>query len=151
MSGDLDGSLEKLNQARALFELIRDAGGLGHIEYLTGHVYRAKGNISGARERLIDAITRFTEVGDRPSMALALETLAGAELDGGRPDHTAFLFGATDSIREQTGAAIPSTRVDEVQRDRAAAATVLGESRYLTEVDRGRALDLALVIQELAS
>jgi tetratricopeptide (TPR) repeat protein len=151
MSGDLNGSIEKYNEALSLFEAIQDIGGIGYIHYQIGHVRRSQGDLPGAKERLLRAILHLSAVGDRPTMALVLETLAGTELDSGQPEHAASLFGVAESLREQTGAAIPSTRVEEVQKDRSAAATALGPSQYAVEFERGRQTDPASVVAELAS
>jgi predicted ATPase len=151
MSGDLEGSLEKLQRSRALFVSIEDAGGIGQIDYQIGRVFRSKGKIADARDRLTDALDRLSTVGDLSTMALVFETLAGLVVDSGRPELATRLFGAAESLREQTGAVIPSTRVDEVLTDRTAAATLLGESQFATEIERGRTSDLAQIIADLGS
>jgi predicted ATPase len=149
MSGHLDASIEKYNEALPLFEAIQDTGGIGYIHYQIGHVRRTQGDLPEARERLLEAIRYLGAVGDRPSLALVLETLAGAELDSGRPALAAQLLGAAESLREQTGAAIPATRIDEVQRDRSAAAEALGASRFAAEIEQGRLSDAATIVAGL--
>jgi len=66
-------------------------------------------------------------------------------------ERAARLLGGAESLREQTGAAIPSTRVGEVQRDRSAAAKVLEASRFAAEIGRGRIYDPVELIAELPS
>jgi hypothetical protein len=100
---------------------------------------------------LLEAIRHLSTVGDRPTMALVLETLAGVELDSGRAERAARLLGGAEALREQTGAAIPSTRVDEVQRDYAAAEKLLGAAGFAAEIERGRTHDPVEIIAGLPS
>ena len=82
---------------------------------------------------------RLDMIGARDSVALCLETLAGALLDLGNPGKAPCSLGAADAIRTETGAAVPGTRTAELDRDRQKTLEALGQDdfdlRYETGAD----------------
>ena len=118
MSGDNDAAKALLISAQAQFDELEDGYGSAYTTYMRGHVDRKAGNPEAALPLLVDALQRLDMIGARDSVALCLETLAGALLDLGRPGQSAMLFGTADAIRNETGAPVPGTRTEELERDR---------------------------------
>jgi tetratricopeptide (TPR) repeat protein len=141
MSGDFDGALTKLRQARLIFDDIQDVGGVGFVDYLSGHTLRSQGKQEEGRVRLIAAIERLAGVGDRQALAEALEALAGVELDLNRATNAAALIGHAERIREESGSPVPLNRAQEVHRDRANIVRELGNEAFTAEIERGRHAD----------
>ena len=140
MNGDLAGAKGTLERSLAILAEVGDEGGVGYVEYLLGHVARANGEVGAARLRLLHGLEKLSRVGDRASVALVLETLAGVELDSGNPEHAARLMGAAERERTETGAALPASRRDEVQHDRAGLGDALTGDHLARAFADGRSL-----------
>jgi predicted ATPase len=138
MAGELDGATHYLHRAMPIFEQIGDFGGVGYVQYLLGHVARRRNDLPQAEQFLHLSFVTLDQVGDRASLALVLETLAGTSLDSGLPHRAARLFGAADRLREDTGAALPPSRITEFAADQEALRAIMDKVDLETAWAEGR-------------
>lgn len=111
----------------------------GRARLWLGLLARRRGQPGDAVEDLQLALDLQARHGYRQLAASAMEGLAGLELDHGRPDAAARLLGAAAAVRSEAGV---TTRVgwqDAYDADVAAVRAALGEERFETELDAGRA------------
>lgn len=88
--GDVQLALRRLDAATASFEEVRHGGAAARPDLAAaatarlGAVRRLQGDEEGAAELLVDAVTRWRELGDRAGEAGALRIAAWADLVAGR-------------------------------------------------------------------
>jgi DNA-binding CsgD family transcriptional regulator len=99
--GDVDAARALLDDALAATE----ATGNGYAAAVAGCVLaaieRGEGEYASAERRLHEALVTFFDLGCPQPAADVLEELAGIELDHGRPQPAAVLFGAASTIRSE--------------------------------------------------
>jgi predicted ATPase/DNA-binding SARP family transcriptional activator len=109
---------------------------------LLGLVRQREGDAARAAEYLTESLEGHVELGDRWRAAGLLEALAGLAAQQGEHGLAARLFGASDALREQIGAPVPTC--DRAAHDRGLAAARAGAdaSDFAAAWSEGRAMSL---------
>jgi DNA-binding CsgD family transcriptional regulator len=105
-----------------------------------GLLARGAGDAGSAAEHLHRSLDCLAGLGYRQMAASAMESIAGLELDHGRPDAAARLFGAASAVRAEAGV---TTRVgwqDRYDADLDSGRRELGPDRWDAELAAGSAL-----------
>jgi len=95
-----------------------------------GFVAELRGDAKAALTSQLDGLSAARAAGDRRSVALALEGLAGAQALAGHAEHAARLLGAAAAARHSVGMALPKGESDDVARVEARARGALGDARF---------------------
>jgi hypothetical protein len=148
MLGDHREALALLEDSLERNRAVGDTANGAYATYMIGHVMRGLGHPEQAETLLWQALETMNSGNQRDSATLCVETLAGVALDRRKAENAARLFGLAERMRNETGAPIPGTRVDEVQREIASAKSILGDQRYATLRAEGYDFDLTSVLEE---
>jgi tetratricopeptide (TPR) repeat protein len=138
MLGEYDDARQLLHRSLQIYQQLEDAGGIGFTHYLLGHVARSNGQADEAAELLTTALGQLLDVGELDSVAECLEALAGTQIDRGDLETAARMLGATQEIRDTTGAPVPGPRAAELARDLAALEDRLDGARFHSLFTAGR-------------
>jgi predicted ATPase/class 3 adenylate cyclase/DNA-binding CsgD family transcriptional regulator len=106
-----------------------------------GILDRDDGQHRDAADRFHQALDTFYQLGCRLDVAWLLEELAGLDVDAGRLETAARMFGASQAIRDPQRAVFRPIRQEAFQADRAAAESGLGP-QFGPAFTTGYALDI---------
>jgi predicted ATPase/DNA-binding SARP family transcriptional activator len=148
LRGDLDRARELHREAAAT---AREIGGTGELVWsLTsaGVVEELRGDLEAAEGCHQEALGVAASSGDRAAMALALEGLAGVTVASGDTEQTAVLLGAASAGRVGGGFRFEGELLD-VERTIRAAQADLGDRAFAEAFERGRAVGLEAITQQI--
>jgi non-specific serine/threonine protein kinase len=127
---------------------IDDRWGMGYTLVGFGHAARDQGDVARAAALFAEALTLFTDLGDRRIIAMAIEGMAGLATTWGLPERAARLFGAAAALREASGLPVEAASRAAHERDVAAARAALGEDAFVAGWAAGAALPLPVAVAE---
>ena len=107
----------------------------------------AEGDCLRAQAHFGESLRIAQELGDKESIAYALEGFAGVAASQGRAERAARLWGAAEALREATGnPRPPSSGATYYEQDVALPRDELGEVSFLEVWSEGRATPLEQII-----
>jgi ATP/maltotriose-dependent transcriptional regulator MalT len=120
----------------------------GHAQVLVslGHVELVAGDLSRARECLVEAARLHADLGNPLYLSWCLEGLAGVVATQGRAADAARLCGARDALLERLGSGLPPADPASYAHTLANVRAALGESSFSTAHEAGRALSPEAII-----
>jgi tetratricopeptide (TPR) repeat protein len=135
---------EAIPLLKECLDLSREIGDQQGIAFALTHLGRlARSNdVRIAAQHYAEAAELSRSIGDNARLAESVEGLAGALLDAGHADMAARLFGLAQTIREQTGVALPSVHHSALASDHDTAKLMLGSTKFAALVAEGSASDL---------
>jgi tetratricopeptide (TPR) repeat protein len=126
-------------------ELRRQLGnkwGVGVCLGILGWIAMHEADWKRAVERLGESLEVRREIGDKSGAAWCLERLAEIALEKGQAEKTVRLFGAAAALRASIGSVIDPADQPEYEHKRTSLNAELGEERFNTAWNEGRALTL---------
>ena len=112
-----------------------------------GHVARALGNITEAKELYKQTLTRFQDQGHRPAIAHQLESFAFIAIRQEEPERAAKLFGAAEALRERINAQMLELESIEYTNAVIRIRSLLDETDFNSLWAQGRALTMEQAIK----
>lgn len=147
--GELQSARQQLDEALVLAKTAGDrryvAMALNHL----GRVAHAQGDAPRASTLLTKSLTQYKETGDRQGVLEVFEALAHFHLRQ-KPERSARLFGAAESVREAIGAPLPPIERPECEWAIAHLRATLSEQGLATAWAAGRALALEALDNAIA-
>jgi tetratricopeptide (TPR) repeat protein len=126
-------------------ELRRQLGnkwGIGVCLGILGWIAMHEGDWEQAVTRLGESLDVRREIGDKSGSAWCLERLAEIVFGKGQAEKSVRLFGAAAALRASIGSVIDPADQPEYERKRTSLNAALGEERFKTAWEEGRALTL---------
>ncbi len=146
--GDDEGALGLAEESHSIFDRRGDHWGLARAMSTIAEVASAAGDFQRAIPDKQECVRLFHETGDPRATALAIGDLAGLAARTGQPSTAIRLFGAVESIRQQTnGDELSVARPGYLALIQAARAAV-GERFADLAWNEGRELTLGQAVQE---
>ncbi len=127
---------------------VDDRWGIGFSLVGLGYAARDRGDSARAAASFAEGLARFTELGDRRMIALALDGVAGLAIAWRQPERAARLLGAAAAMRETGGLPVEPTFRIAHERAVAAARAALGEEALAAGWAAGAALPLPAAVAE---
>jgi ATP/maltotriose-dependent transcriptional regulator MalT len=140
--GDSASGIADLRMALAKVNQQRNRQVAARIESEIAHALRRAGQVQEAKSVYRSSIRRWVDLGRLPAIANQLESVAILARGEGRLEQAAMLFGAAESLREETGALMMSWEQAEYDREVAALRAGLPAGELATAWATGRALSL---------
>jgi predicted ATPase len=112
-----------------------------------GHVARALGNITEAKELYKQTLTRFQDQGHRPAIAHQLESFAFIAIAQEEPERAAKLFGAAEALRERINAQMQELESIEYTNAVIRIQSLLDKADFNSLWEQGRALTMEQAIK----
>jgi hypothetical protein len=112
-----------------------------------GHVARATGNISEAKNLYKQSLTRFQDQGHRPAIAHQLECFAFIALTEEEPERAVKLLGAAEALRERIHAQMQDLEQIEYENALNRLHSLLDETVFDPLWAEGRALTMEQAIK----
>ncbi|HKG55073.1 MAG TPA: hypothetical protein VKB04_12495 [Anaerolineales bacterium] len=134
-------------EALKIFRHIRHKGFEIVLLSELGHVARALGNISEAKELYQQTLTRFQDQGHRPAIAHQLECFAFIAIAEKQPERAAKLFGAAEALRERINAKMADLESIEYNNAVIRIQYLLDEADFNSLWAQGRALTMEQAIR----
>ncbi|HUS13610.1 MAG TPA: tetratricopeptide repeat protein [Chloroflexia bacterium] len=147
-AGDLSGSAVLFEQSLQLARQLGDKSGMAAALRNLGSVALACDDPVAAQGYFLESLALFEALGDRSGMARCVAGLAARATCGGSAARAALLFGAVDSLHEQTGLRLLPADQDEYDGYLAAARAALDPPAWASAWSAGRRLsvDAALAL-----
>jgi len=112
-----------------------------------GHVARATGNLTQAKDLYKQTLKRFQDQGHRPAIAHQLESFAFIAISEEEPERAAKLFGAAEALRERINAQMQDLEYIEYDIAVTRVRSLLNESDFNSLWAQGRALTMEQAIK----
>jgi predicted ATPase/Tfp pilus assembly protein PilF len=141
LRGDSNRAAALLDEGLALASEVDDTWGVSLAKITLGNVALRKGDEARASEVMREALVLARERGDKTVGAECLTALGALAVRQGDPSLAARLWGASERLREQTGAVPSPVGLDLYERFLASLADVLGSEAF--EAERARGFELA--------
>jgi tetratricopeptide (TPR) repeat protein len=145
-AGDLDRSAVLHQQALELGELLGDRRLKAAALINLGLVTARRKDFAAAAGFLLRGLDLAEAVGERRSVAEILEELAEVESAGGNPRRAATLFGASQALRHDIGAPVPSCDVARHADAMALTQAALGGEPYAAARAAGEEMSLTRAV-----
>jgi predicted ATPase/Tfp pilus assembly protein PilF len=137
---EYDEARKLLNESLSLSRELGEKVGVAESLFYLSSVARREKNYDTACKILSESLAVSLELGDKQVIAECLDELAGCACAKGDADRATRLFAACETLRQATQLQIPPTYRASRDRDVAEARAALGEERFATEWDRGKAM-----------
>jgi len=112
-----------------------------------GHVARATGKITEAKELYRQSLARFQDQGHRPAIAHELECFAFLAIAEEEPQRAAKLFGAAEGLRERINAQMQDLEYIEYDNAVVQIRSILNDAEFKSLWAQGRALTMEQAIK----
>jgi predicted ATPase/class 3 adenylate cyclase len=139
--------------ARALYQEAFDVGGEDSLQnqavnsFNLGQLALAADDVSAARGFYVKSLSTASKLGDRSTIAYALEGMAGVGLFEGQPELAGRLLGAADHLRNAINSPIFVTDILLYERTVAGVRAALGAEAFTAARAAGASLPLEQVVQ----
>ena len=129
--------------------------GIALTLYNLGAICLRAGELSAARDHLLESLSILESIGDLAGAAFVMESVAALVNESGAPGVAARLYGAAAALREASRGARPPVDEPQYQEDVGRTRSTLGEARFSAAYASGWAFTLRdavdLAHQELSS
>src|SRR5439155_2501847 len=103
----------------------------------------AQGDLPSARQRLEEGWELCRDIGDKRSLAYALEAFASLSTREQHPERAALLLGAASALRESIGSPLPPSEQPADTARKRGLRDALGEDVFTGQWNAGRTLSIA--------
>ena len=153
VQGDYDKARQYYEESEALLRVMGDPGDLARLVHNLGCVAQHEGNFEKAKALFRESLAMFRKFGNKRGIAECLMGLAGIKAEEAQPQQAARLFSAAETILAESGTAWwPADRA-EVDHNRAAILSGLGEVAFRAEYELGQKMPLtqafAIALEEI--
>jgi tetratricopeptide (TPR) repeat protein len=145
--GDLAGAVAIFEEALTEFRQLGDKSYVSYTQLNLGTVASALGEHARAARFYADSLALRKELEDRRGMATCVAALACTTAGLGDFERAARLFGAAEAMRERLGGSVPALIRAEHDARVAETRRALGEDRFKTAWDAGRAMPAEQAIE----
>ena len=143
VQGDYDQARQYYEESEALLRVMGDPGDLARLVHNLACVAQHAGDFKKAKSLLSESLAMFRKFGNKRGIAECLMGLAGLKVEDGQPQQAARLFSAAETILAESGTQWwPADRAD-VEHNRAAILSSLGEAVFLAEYGIGQKMPLS--------
>jgi non-specific serine/threonine protein kinase len=143
----LENAKEYYEQALKIFRHLRHKSFETIVMSELGHVARAGGNITEAKDLYKQSLRRFQDQGHRPAIAHQLECFAFIAMAEKEPERAAKLFGAAQALRERISAQMQDLEEIEYENALVRLHFLLNEADFNSLWAQGRGLTMEQAIQ----
>jgi predicted ATPase len=147
-AGDVDAAIAYMEETLAIDRKLGNPGGIADSLGNLASLIAPSSNVARAAALAAEALEIRRDLDDRLSTAHSLESIAATASRAGFHEAGARLHGASDRLREELCAPIPSTERTHYETGLAMTRTVLGDEAFDRAWVGGRALGLDDAIAE---
>jgi len=139
---DYDTARSHLEESLKLSQKLDDPWSLASVFYLLGEIAQRQNNVDHARKHYVKSLTLNQVVGDKSMIGFALHNLGKLSQSNGELERAALLFGAAQSLREDSTNTTSWSLTDhaECKRDIASLRAIQADETFQSAWARGQTM-----------